>query len=192
MNVWLHYSCFWFFIVADTTRTLHQGHNGQFLEDFCLFVCLFYIYIFFDWFSWHFECVNDQLLWQLFGVYLLFGKYFLPLKKERGKRTKLTFMIFCMENSPVFEITTNRLNNSAGLIVCSGAICPEGISPRIFTLYKWKWRFWKLFAYIRYNRVINPRLTKLFFVTRLTKGGCYNHLSRFSEQNPLWNWFWYQ
>ena len=23
---------------------------------------------------------------------------------------------------------------------------------------------------------INPRLTKLFFVTRLTKGGCYNPL----------------
>ena len=38
----------------------------------------------------------------------------------------------------------------------------------------------------------NPRLTKLFFVTRLTKGGCYNPLPRFSEPNPLWNWFWYQ
>ena len=29
----------------------------------------------------------------------------------------------------------------------------------------------------------NPRLTKLFFVTRLTKGGCYNPLPRFSEPN---------
>ena len=36
----------------------------------------------------------------------------------------------------------------------------------------------------------NPRLTKLLFVTRLTKGGCYNPLPRFSEPNPLWNWFW--
>ena len=41
--------------------------------------------------------------------------------------------------------------------------------------------------------VFNPRLTKLFFVTRLTKGGgCYNPLPRFSKPNPLWNWFWYQ
>ena len=30
----------------------------------------------------------------------------------------------------------------------------------------------------------NPRLTKLFFVTRLTTGGCYNSLPRFSEPNP--------
>ena len=29
---------------------------------------------------------------------------------------------------------------------------------------------------------VNPRLTKLFFVTRLTKGGgCFNPLPRFSE-----------
>ena len=31
---------------------------------------------------------------------------------------------------------------------------------------------------------INPRLTKLFFVTRLTKGGCYNPLPRFFKPNP--------
>ena len=43
--------------------------------------------------------------------------------------------------------------------------------------------------------LLNPRLTcltKLFFVTRLTKGGCYNPLPRFSKPNRLWNWFWYQ
>ena len=39
---------------------------------------------------------------------------------------------------------------------------------------------------------LNPCLTKLFFVTRLTKGGCYNPLPRFSKPNPLWIWFWYQ
>ena len=40
----------------------------------------------------------------------------------------------------------------------------------------------------------NPCLTKLFFVTRLTGGGggSCNPLPRFSEANPLWNWFWYQ
>ena len=32
---------------------------------------------------------------------------------------------------------------------------------------------------------INPRLTKLLFVTRLTKGDCYNPLPTFSEPNPL-------
>ena len=36
----------------------------------------------------------------------------------------------------------------------------------------------------------NPRLTKLFFVTRLTReGGCYNPLPRFSLLNPLWTWY---
>ena len=40
--------------------------------------------------------------------------------------------------------------------------------------------------YLRRTRV-NPRLAKLFFVTRLTKGGCYNPLPRFSKPNPLWN-----
>ena len=39
---------------------------------------------------------------------------------------------------------------------------------------------------------INPRLTKPFFVTRLTNGGCYNPLPKFSKPNPLWNWFWHQ
>ena len=33
--------------------------------------------------------------------------------------------------------------------------------------------------------MINPRLTKLYFVTRLTKGGYYNALKRFSLLNPL-------
>ena len=32
---------------------------------------------------------------------------------------------------------------------------------------------------------VNPRLTKLLFVIRLTKGGCYNPLPRFSEPNHL-------
>ena len=31
--------------------------------------------------------------------------------------------------------------------------------------------------------IVNPSLTKLFFVTRLTEGGCYNPLPRFSEPN---------
>ena len=37
----------------------------------------------------------------------------------------------------------------------------------------------------RKSRNLNPRLTKSFFVTRLTKGGCYNPLPRFSKPNPL-------
>ena len=49
-------------------------------------------------------------------------------------------------------------------------------------------KFWKIESAVTFN----PRLTKLFFVTRLTKGGCYNPLPRFSKPNPLWNWFWYQ
>ena len=31
---------------------------------------------------------------------------------------------------------------------------------------------------------LNPRLTKLFFVTRLTKGGCYNPSLDFSNWSP--------
>ena len=34
----------------------------------------------------------------------------------------------------------------------------------------------------------NPRLTKLFFVTRLTKGGCYNPLD-FPNRTPYENDF---
>ena len=51
------------------------------------------------------------------------------------------------------------------------------------------------------TRCLNPRLTKLFFVARLTKWGCYNPLPRFSQPNkkdnvksnattPLTLWRW--
>ena len=31
-----------------------------------------------------------------------------------------------------------------------------------------------------------------YFCNTSNQGGCYNPLPRFSEQNPLWNWFWCQ
>ena len=39
-------------------------------------------------------------------------------------------------------------------------------------------------AHSKFKVLINPRLTKLFFVTRLTKGGCCNPSLDFSNQTP--------
>ncbi len=39
---------------------------------------------------------------------------------------------------------------------------------------------------------INPRLTNVFFVTRLTRRGVVATSPEFSQPKSLWTWFWYQ
>ena len=40
--------------------------------------------------------------------------------------------------------------------------------------------------------VVNPRLTNVFFVTRLTNGGVVATPLNFRKPRSLWTWFWYR
>ena len=70
----------------------------------------------------------------------------------------------------------------------------------VYGVVQWKRLKWFKFSspprmlYINFYKFwsINPRLTKPFFVTRLTKGGCCNPLPKFSILNALYPYVCYQ
>ena len=101
------------------------------------------------------------------GIFTVYMKALVSWKWDTSEITWSAEYQCKIERSDMYSYLYRCYNNLLTL---------EGYN-NLFTLEVWK---------------INTRITKLFFVTRLTGGGVLQPLPRFSEPNPRWNWFWYQ